>query len=735
MSLAMHARLGPYEILAPLGAGGMGEVYKARDTRLNRFVALKVLPADMVSNPERKRRFIQEAQAASALNHPNIITIHDIGSEGGVDFMVMEFVAGKTVAELISSQPMQTADAVKYATQVADALSAAHGAGIVHRDLKPANVMVSDAGLVKVLDFGLAKLQQEARSPAAETETELGVVMGTASYMSPEQVEGKRVDARSDIFSFGLVLYEMLSGRRAFTAGTAIATMAAILHAEAPPLVAPTHLGRVVSRCLRKDAAERYQSASELKTALTATPAGPPEPAPSIAVLPFVNMNRDQENEFLSDGITEDIINALMKVEGLRVAARSSAFQFKGKSTEVNEVGQKLKVECVLEGSVRRSGERLRIGVQLINAADGFQLWSERYDRVMQDIFDVQDEISQAIVEKLKVKLVGERLVKRHTADPVAYQTYLMGRHHWHRRTPAGFKLARVHFEEAIARDPEFALPYVGLADCLLASGFYGAISTKEVIEQADRLLDKALEIDDTLAEAYASRGYLLGCFKWDSKAAEAVCRRAIELNPNCEMAHFAYATFALTLMGRFQEAYREANITLTLDPHKPLHHGTLAFVAVCERNYEAALEYLARGLQVDPDYPVLLSLEAVVLFHTGHREQAIEKMERASRFLAPGGLWGPGQLGHFYGRTGREMEARRVLREMEALRISAYAEAAAIAAVHAGLGEFDKAFEWLEIARQEHSGRLSMIKVEPVWDVLRDDPRFAALLDRMKAV
>ncbi len=738
MPLESGTRLGPYEIIAPAGSGGMGEVYKARDSRLNRLVALKVLPRDKVSDPDRRRRFLQEAQAASALNHPNIVTIHDIGQQDGLDYIVMEFVTGKTLAERISSGPCAPEEIMAIAGQLADALSAAHAVGITHRDLKPANIIITESKTVKVLDFGLAKLSRVSEigpsdSTVTSAETQAGVVMGTYSYMSPEQAQGQKVDARSDIFSFGSVLYEMAAGRRAFSGESPLSALTAVLRDEPKPFPAsvPARLQRIIARCLRKDPAERFQGASEIKSSLLESAVEGPAETTSIAVLPLVNMNHDQETEFLSDGITEDIINALMKVPGLRVAARSSAFQFKGAAVGAQEVGQKLRVGAVLEGSLRRAGGRLRISVQLINAADGFQMWSERFDRTLDDIFEVQDEISQTIVRKLQLKLAGgqSRLIKRATNDFEAYQLYVTGRQHWHRRTVAGFKLARTHFEAAIARDPQFALPHVGIADCLLASGFHGAIPSRDVPERAAGLLDKALELDDSLGEAYASRVYLLAAYRWDFAEAESAFHKAVALAPNYDIAYFAYSILCLYSLGRLPEARRAAERAIELDPLRPLYYGSAALIACAERNYPEALQLNERGLQVDPDYPLLTFFKGTVLGYQGRHPEAISLMEKSAVQLSPGGLWGPALLGYFYGRSGRSADAQAVLASLEQLRQTAHVQLSAMAAVHLGLGDVDRTFDWLDLAFEQRDPHLSQLGIDPLWDSLKEDPRFRRML------
>ena len=460
----LGATLGPYRVLAKLGEGGMGEVYRATDTRLERTVALKVLPARVSRDPEYRERFEREARAISRLNHPNICTIHDVGEHDGAAFIVMELVEGETLRHWLERQTRTEVAAVtRIATQVAQALGAAHAAGIVHRDIKPDNIIVRPDGSIKVLDFGVAKLAAAPDSQVTQAATSAGLIIGTAQYMAPEQARGMAVDSRADVFSLGIVLYELLSGNPPFSGATATDTIVSILQHEPPPVSrhrtdVGTGLSHVVATCLQKDPARRYASghelASELEhlahgTAVVGTAAV--HAAPSIAVLPFVNMSADAENEYFCDGIAEDLISGLTKVEHLRVAARTSSFAFKQRQAELKEIGRVLNVATVLEGSVRKAGSRLRITAQLVNVDDGYQLWSERYDRQLEDVFAIQDEISLAIVDALKVKLLGGEktaLVKRQTDNVEAFQLYLRGRYEWHRWTPDGLSRARTCFEQ-----------------------------------------------------------------------------------------------------------------------------------------------------------------------------------------------------------------------------------------------------------------------------------------------
>jgi serine/threonine protein kinase len=428
LTIAAGVRLGPYEILAFLGAGGMGEVYKARDSRLHRIVALKTLPPETVADADRKRRFLVEAQAASSLNHPNIVTIHDISEQNGVCFIAMEYVAGTTLEQANTGSGLPIKDAMKYAAEIADALAAAHEAGIIHLDLKPANIMITDDGRAKLLDFGLAKLARPVMAPGIEDVTRStgpAAFLGTPAYMSPEQIEGRTLDCRSDIFSYGLVLYEMFSGQRAFRAETWVSILTAILHDEPRSMrniraTIPPSLEQHVARCLRKDPAQRFQTMRDVKQALAeaASSAMTTADAHSIAVLPFVNLSADKENEYFSDGLAEEIINALTKVPDLKVIARTSAFAFRGKKQDLRAIGDRLRVETILEGSVRRAGNRIRITAQLIKVADESHLWSERYDREMTDIFAIQDDISQAIAKALTVKFA---MPQRHTLNIEAF--------------------------------------------------------------------------------------------------------------------------------------------------------------------------------------------------------------------------------------------------------------------------------------------------------------------------
>jgi len=489
MTLSPGSKLGPYEILSSIGSGGMGEVWKARDTRLGRTVAIKKV------KEQHSERFKQEARSIAALNHPNICQIFDIGG----DYLILEYVEGKPL-----SGPLPEQEAVKLAIQTATALEAAHKKGIIHRDLKPSNIMVTSEGSVKLLDFGLAKLYEQDQSISnLPTEdfpaTQAGAILGTVAYMSPEQAQGQPADARSDIFSFGLILYEMLSGRRAFSGDSNFTLLEAIVRKEPPPLKTSPALERIVKRCLEKNSSDRYQRMSELKVELVKATVqkaaiSSEDPQPSIAVLPFADMSPGKDNEWFSDGLAEEIINALTKLPGLQVIARTSAFAFKGKDQDITEIAKALRVSNILEGSVRKSGNRIRVTAQLIEAAKGVHLWSERYDREMEDVFAIQDEISQAIAEKLRVRLAGRGpLIERQTYNLEAYSLYLKGRHYYYRATPENVDRSKECFEQAIDADPNYALGWYWLAKYYWFIGYIGLMPPKTANTKANKVNKKAL--------------------------------------------------------------------------------------------------------------------------------------------------------------------------------------------------------------------------------------------------
>ena len=565
MSLQQGARLGHYEILSPLGKGGMGEVYLAQDTRLDRRVALKVLPGAVDAGDDRLTRFMREAKAASALNHPNIITIFDIGEAAGTHFIAYEYIDGMTLGAYASSGAVSLTATLDIVMQVVSALVEAHGAGIVHRDIKPDNVMIRPSGLVKLLDFGIARLAAPAApgsdvSTLAEAKTLEGLLIGTPQFMSPEQARGTGVDHQTDLFSVGVVLYELLSGVSPFAGGTVSDILVAVLTRVPARLAgAPPALADVVARALEKDKAQRYQTAADLLRDLTAvrnglagqvaardtapsqqgdattgllhapaavvvTPPSTARASTSVAVLPFANMSADGDNEYFCDGLAEELLNALSKIGALKVAARTSAFSFKGKGADVATIGRTLGVTNILEGSVRRSGNRLRVSVQLVNAADGYQLWSERYDREMKDIFELQDEITLAVVEALKLTLFGEQkaaVLRRYTDNAEAYELFLKGRFHAYKYTAAGWQRGIEFFERAIAIEPTYALAHAGLSAARGCQWFFGILPAEQTIPQSKAAGNRALALDDALADAYLSLAILTFFYEWNWPGAE----------------------------------------------------------------------------------------------------------------------------------------------------------------------------------------------------------------------
>jgi serine/threonine-protein kinase len=735
MAFAAGVCIGPYEILALLGAGGMGEVYKARDTRLHRIIALKTLPAEKVADADRKRRFLVEAQTASRLNHPNIVTIHDISDENGVCFIAMEFVAGTTLEQANTDSGLPLKHAMKYAAEIADALAAAHSAGIIHRDLKPANIIITEDGRVKLLDFGLAKLIEPALAETVTLRTVPGAIVGTAAYMSPEQAEGRELDARSDIFSFGLVLYEMLSGQRAFRGDSWISTLAAILHDEPRSLrdikaSIPALVEQHVARCLRKDPLQRFQTMLDVKQALAeaAFPVVTKEEGASIAVLPFVNLSADKENEYFSDGLAEEIINALTKVPELRVIARTSAFAFRGKEQDLRTIGQRLRVGTILEGSVRRAGNRIRVTAQLIKIADESHIWSEGYDREMTDIFAIQDDISKAIATSLKVKFAAPQ---RRPGNIEAFQSYLKGLYWYQRYTPESLAKAKESFEQALGHDPSYAPAYAGLAV------FYyglGALSIKRMIEMAPlakSAAEKALAIDQTLSEAHSVLGLIAGSVEYDWKVAEHHFQAAMAVEPVPPLVRVRNALYFLTPLRRFEDAVVQYQQALETDPLSMMVHFGLAFALYCERQYDGAIEHAARAVDLYPDYWLVHFAMGLALSQKGSIKESIASLEATVR-LSPSFTLATGFLAASYARSGSPGHAGKLMEELMERSSKHYVSPACFGIYHAALGQADRMFEFLQAALAERDPYLTRMDAEPYFDPFRSDPRYRDLLHRM---
>jgi TolB-like protein/Tfp pilus assembly protein PilF len=787
MTLSPGTRLGPYEILAPLGAGGMGEVWRGRDTRLDREVAIKVLAPKFSADPDRLRRFEQEARATSRLDHPNIVVVHDVGSHEGSPYIVSELLEGESLRERLAS-PLPLGKALDYAAQVALGLAAAHEKGIVHRDLKPENVFVTKDERIKILDFGLAKFTQSVISspsvtaaPTSAPETEPGVVLGTVGYMSPEQVRGLATDHRSDIFSFGAILYELLSGQRAFARPTASDTMAAIMRDDPPSLSEsgrniPTALEHVVRHCLEKERDNRFQSARDIAfdlaevsglggsgAARVATPtASSPKgirvavgsglavllivgavlyfrpaarsPAPpaqaglSIAVLPFTNLSEDKDQDYFSDGLSEELMSLLAKVKELHVVGRTSSFFFKGKNVKVGDIGRELHVATVLEGSVRRAGGRLRVSTQLVNVADGFQVWAETYDRNVDDVFAVQDEIAEAVVAALKVRLLPQELPRsseRRTSNPEAYNQYLLGRHFFDRGNPDNYRRSVEAYRRAVELDPGFAAAYAGLAISEALAADISSETSANLEEDRRKALEaatKALSLDPELAEGYTARGYLRSTATWDWSGARADLERALSLDPHNAATHTQYSTI-LACLGRLPEAIREARTAIDLDPLSAEAWITLGSQLRVAGQFREARRALNRAIEIVPDSDRAHSFLGSVSILEGNPAAALREFTR-SEMREGSRLQGLAIAEHDLGHPTKSQAALDQL-------ITRYADtwAVQVADVYAWRGQRDEAFDWLERAYAQRDGGLADLKFDPYLVKLRSDPRYETLL------
>jgi len=621
--------LGHYRIVEKIGEGGMGEVYRAHDERLDREVAIKVLSEKVAQTRDRLDRFAREARAVARLDHPNILAIHDFGTEDDVTYAVMELLNGESLRQVLSTRSLIPSQALEYARAIADGLAATHDKGIVHRDLKPENVFLTGDGRIKILDFGLAKLSQQEETTPEVTEaptepllTADGAVLGTAGYMAPEQVRGQPADHRSDIFALGCVMYEMLSGSRAFTGESGADVMSAVLSKSPEPLADsvpefPVALIGTVERCMEKNPKQRFQSARDLAFALQSLPGGAhfsdargavenlraTDDRPSVAVLPFANLSADPEQEFFCDGMAEEIINALAQVRGLRVVARTSAFAFKGKNEDVREIGGALDVGAIVEGSVRKAGDQLRITAQLIDVRDGSHLWSQRFDRSLKDIFEIQDEIALAVVENLEVKLLGgERaaVIKRHTDNLEAHNAYLVGLFEWNKMTPEGFVRCQELFREAIDLDPGFALPYAQLADSFTSVTWWSDQPPAEALAGALPLVETALALDPGLAHAHSVQGQCRSFFESNWVSGERSMRRAVELAPNYALAQ-TYLALLLMMADRRIEALGRARLALRLDPLSPSNTVWAGIVLVFSGETEEGLAVIEHQATMMP--------------------------------------------------------------------------------------------------------------------------------------
>jgi len=829
MSPEPGTKLGRYEIRSKIGEGGMGEVYLAEDRKLDRRVALKILPAEAAANRDRMERFVREAKAAAALNHPNIAHIYEIGQHGDVNFIAMEFIDGQTLRELIHQGRTELRKLFRYLQHTAEGLAKAHAAGIVHRDLKPDNIMVTGDGHAKILDFGLAKLlerQQLSGSTSSEIATAIipqqstpGLVIGTAGYMSPEQAQGRidEIDHRSDIFSFGCILFEAATRHRPFEGKDALDSLHNIVHAPTPLIKdfnanAPDELQKIVRRCLAKDPDERYDSmkdiAIELKdlrrelqqpagsTGLSVSPdfeptsrqsaatsmapasassaeyivssikqhkvaaaviavlivagvaagiiasraflnARNPETAiDSIAVLPFENQNHEPDTEYLSDGLTESIINSLTQIPNLKVIARGSAFRYKGRNADPMTAGHELGVRTVLTGRLLQRGDNLTVSAELMDIRDNKQLWGEQYQRKVSDLLAVQREIATEISSSLRLKLSGSeqnRMTKRYTDNPEAYQLYLKGRFYWNKRTEEGIRKALEYFQQAIEKDPTYALAYTGIADCYSLETLHidvGSLSPSEASPKAKAAALKALELDDTLSEAHTSLAFIKLNFDWDWAGAEKEFKRAIEWNPNSANAHH-WHSHSLMAMGRIDDSLAESKTALELDPLSLILNTHLGWHYLTAHQYDKAIEQLKKALEMDANFGVAYWYLALAYENEGKYAEAENALRKAKDLLKENEAV-VADMGHLYAVSGRKDQALKVIEDLKELSKRKYVSSYHIALIYLVLNETDQAFAWFERAYQERSDLLIYLKVDPRVDKLRSDSRFMDLMKRV---
>jgi serine/threonine protein kinase/tetratricopeptide (TPR) repeat protein len=787
-----------YTIREQLGAGGMGVVYRAEDTRLGRSVALKFLPEELSRDRLAIERFQREARAASALNHPHICSVHDIGEHAGRHFIVMELLEGTPLNQVVAGHAVPADQIVEVGIQIADALDAAHEKGLVHRDIKPANIFVTQRGQAKLLDFGLAKPMPQPRpagarvapsaGPTQEHLTDPGVVLGTVAYMSPEQVRGETLDARTDLFSVGAVLYEMATGRRAFPGNTSGIVSEAILNrtplpaGRVNPELAPS-LEAIIDKALEKERELRYQKASDLRADLqrlkrdtdsarvtpsdgivpagatkpwwrrkTAMAAGTlalaavvmvgtrfaffparVDPVDSVAVLPFANSTGDPNAEYLSDGITESVINNLSQLPSLRVMARSTVFRYKGKEADPQRVGQDLRVRAVLSGRLLQRGDTLIVRTELMDVANGSQLWGGQYTRKTADVFALQEDVSREISEKLRLRLTTEekqRLTKRYTENAEAYQLYLKGLYHSNKRSPESGHSAIEYFRQAIDQDPGYALAYADLANAYSMVSFFNMVPPREAMPKAKAAAAKALEIDDRLAEAHVALGYISFTYDWDWSATTTHFAQAMALNPGAVVDN-RYYPFYLTVAGRSDEAISAARRAIELDPASASRSHNLAVQLTLARHFDEAIAECRKTIAIDPNYGVAHEVLGASYAAQGKYREALPPLEKASN-LSPGNAMSLAFLGYGHAGVGNRSRALRILEVLTEASKQRYVPALAFAVVYVGLGEKDQAFAWLEKAYEERFNRLAYLRREPVWDSLRSDPRFDDLLRRI---
>jgi TolB-like protein/Tfp pilus assembly protein PilF len=778
--------LGHYRILDQIGAGGMGVVYRARDEQLERDVAVKVLPPGTLTSDESCKRFRKEALLLAKLNHPNIETVHQFGSHEGTDFLVTEYIPGVALDTKLATGPLPEKQVVQLGQQLAEGLAAAHQLDVIHRDLKPGNLRIRPDGNLKIIDFGLARLvlpMAEVADTASLPES--GEISGTLPYMAPEQLRGEPSDTRSDIWAAGAVLYEMATGKRPFDAKLSTALAADIIHKPplAPRQIKPhlsAELERIILKCLDKEPENRYQTVKELGVDLrrltvstSVTGVAAPLPATktwaiagiavlvlvtvllfalnvggwrdrllggggtqirSLAVLPLENLSRDPEQEYFAEGMTEALITDLSKVSALRVISRTSAMHYKGTTKTLPEIARELGVDGVIEGSVLRAGNRVRITAQLIAGRTDRHLWAETYERDLQDVLGLQSEVAQSIAEEIKVRVTPEenaRFAQRRPVNREAYEAYLRGRYFWNRRTPESLAQATTLFQEAIHIEPTFALAYSGLADSYVSSGPISGDRPDDIYPKAKEAASKALELDPMLAEAHTSLGIEKVYYEWDWTGAEAEYKRALELNPSYATAHQYYGVY-FGILGRIPEGMAELRRAQELDPLSLIINTNLGQFLVFAGDYDRASEQFRKILEMDPNFMFARINYGVVLIHKGLYDQAITQLQTAAKTSGKRRPWALGLLASAYAKAGKRAEAVKILSEMEEASKHSYVPPLAIAAGYLGRDDRKRALDLLDEALKDRSAGGFFLKVSPGWDPIRSDPRFRSALQTM---
>jgi serine/threonine protein kinase/Tfp pilus assembly protein PilF len=725
----------------------MGEVWRARDTRLFREVAVKVLTHDAAGDPDRMRRFELEARSASALNHPAILTVYDVGVEGGTPFLVTELLEGRSLRDVLSDGAVTPKRALKWTEDIARGLAATHEKGILHRDLKPENVFLTSDGRVKILDFGLAKLRESESGPDSQAtldaRTEVGAVLGTLGYMAPEQVRGEPVDERADVFALGCVLFELLTGRPAFRRRTATETLGAMLtETPASPAGVEPRVAHLLSRALAKRKDERIPSArafaDELESFATADSSVPPRRSgalDSVAVLPFLNESGDADVDYLSEGVAESLLDALTRLPKLRVLARSTVMRLASRATEPIQVGLELGVSAVVTGRLRQRGEDLRIACELVRVADGVRLWGRSFERPLSELPAIRDEMGDELAEHLRPKTTRRAKSKPSKKTPVstpAYQAYLRGRYSWNRWTPESMRAAVRQYDEALALDPTYAPAWAGLADAWATLGQTKTIAPSEAFPRSKAAALRALELDEQQPEAHASLGFLRRFWEWDWEGSERAFKRSLELAPSYATAHRWYGLLCSGL-ARHEQAIAEVRLALELDPLSLVLLTSVGDTYFYARRYDESVAFYRRAIDIDPEFLAGHSDLARALEFCGRTSEAVEEYERAIRMAGTSTADPSAGLANVLAVAGRAEESRSVLATLSKQRVERYVSPWALASIHARLGETQEALDWLERAYEEHDSTLVWLKVHPRLDALRAEPRFRTLLERMR--